>query len=241
MRKLLRTKAALAAGLTILMLPVASAVGKSKTIAFADARLKIEYNATDGDAGLQVFADAEAWREIVISNPAGKTVFEAEAGEVITNYGLTELFSESSEPNFEQFPFEEFKKLFPEGLYTFTGRAIDGTNMQGSYRLSHRVPGAPEILTPEEDSRVEAGSLVVDWNPATSSAGTDIALYQVLVVDEEAGPDGSVRTFEAAVPASVTSMTVPAEFLSPGSYKAEVLAIEAGGNQTLTEHSFTVR
>ena len=40
-------------------------------IPFPDARLKIEYNATDGDAGLQVFLDAPAWREVSITNPAG--------------------------------------------------------------------------------------------------------------------------------------------------------------------------
>ena len=37
-----------------------------------------------------------------------------------------------------------------------------------------------------------------------------------------------------------TQLHVPAEFLSPGSYKTEVLAIDDGGNQTLTEVAFTV-
>lgn len=77
--------------------------------------MKIEYNATDGDAGLQVFLDAPAWREISITNPAGRKVVEVEAAEVIRDYGLTELFSESSEPPFTEFPFSEFKRLFPEG------------------------------------------------------------------------------------------------------------------------------
>ena len=40
---------------------------------------------------------------------------------MIRNYGLTELFSESSEPPFDQFPFEDFKKLFPEGVYLSPG------------------------------------------------------------------------------------------------------------------------
>jgi hypothetical protein len=44
---------------------VASDVGAASTnarrqrVSFADARLKVEYNATDGDTGLQVFVDAE--------------------------------------------------------------------------------------------------------------------------------------------------------------------------------------
>ncbi len=56
-------------------------------IPFSDARLKIELNATDGDAGLQVFLDAEPWRQITITNPAGEEVVEVDADEVIRNYG----------------------------------------------------------------------------------------------------------------------------------------------------------
>jgi len=42
------------------------------------------------------------------------------------------------------------------------------------------------------------------------------------------------------VPASVTSVTVPNEFLEPGTvYKWEVLAIEESGNQTLSSSEFT--
>jgi hypothetical protein len=40
----------------------------------------------------------------------------------------------------------------------------------------------------------------------------------------------------------VTSLRVPSEFLERNvRYKFEVLAIEAGGNQTLTERSFVAR
>ncbi len=42
------------------------------------------------------------------------------------------------------------------------------------------------------------------------------------------------------VPASVTSVTVPPEFLEPDTeYDFEVLAIEESGNQTISESSFT--
>jgi hypothetical protein len=45
--------------------------------------------------------------------------------------------------------------------------------------------------------------------------------------------------FSVDLPASTTSVTVPAEFLEPGTqYKVEVLAIEASGNQTITEVEF---
>jgi hypothetical protein len=41
-------------------------------------------------------------------------------------------------------------------------------------------------------------------------------------------------------PPAPRSSPVPEAFLLPGDYKVEVLAIAAGGNQTLTEVAFTV-
>ncbi|MGH2772515.1 MAG: hypothetical protein ACRDIU_05195 [Actinomycetota bacterium] len=227
-------------GLLPLAIPAARAVARSNSIPFSDARLKIEYNATDGDAGLQIFADAEPWRQIGVANPAGREVFEAEAEDVIQNYGLTELFSESSEPPFVEFPFEKFKELFPEGKYTFTGQTIDGREMRSTFRLSHRVPDGPRMVSPANDSEISRDSLVVDWDPVTKPAGIDIVGYQVLVVAEEPLSAGGNRTFDATLDATVTRLPIPAEFLTTGDYKAEVLAIDAGGNQTLTEHAFSI-
>lgn len=48
------------------------------------------------------------------------------------------------------------------------------------------------------------------------------------------------REFSVHVPAQTTSVTVPAEFMVPGAeYDLEVLAIEAGGNQTITTREFS--
>jgi hypothetical protein len=49
------------------------------------------------------------------------------------------------------------------------------------------------------------------------------------------------RVLAVELPASVTSLTLPAEFVQQTEYALEVLAIEASGNQTLTEIHFTVR
>ncbi|TAH36763.1 MAG: hypothetical protein EYC70_07160 [Planctomycetota bacterium] len=52
-----------------------------------------------------------------------------------------------------------------------------------------------------------------------------------------------VESFQATVPSTVLSMTVPPEFvgsLAPGKHQFEVLAIEESGNQTLTEGYFTL-
>ena len=51
-----------------------------------------------------------------------------------------------------------------------------------------------------------------------------------------------LRVMEVDLPGSVHRLTVPSEFLERSvHYKYEVLAIDAGGNQTLTERSFVVR
>lgn len=211
------------------------------TIPFGDARLKIEYNATDGDAGLQVFLDAPAWREISITNPSGKEVLGVEAERVIRNYGLTELFSESSEPPFEVFPFSEFKRLFPAGSYTFRGRTIDGQRLLSTFTLTHKVPDGPVITSPTDGATVGRNNVVVKWRPVTSPAGIDVVSYEVLVVADAPSLGNPKRVFDAVLPGNVTQLPIAAEFLVPGSYKAEVLAIERSGNQTLSEVAFTVR
>jgi hypothetical protein len=209
-----------------------------KPVQFTDARLIVEINATDGDAGLQIFLDGEAWNTMDLLDPQGTAMLDVDVTGRAVDYGLTELFSESSEPPFEEFPLEQFKELFPEGTYTFRGTTIDGMPMTGTATLSHDFPDGPEILSPAAGSKVPADQVVVQWAPVTTPAGIDITGYQVLVEQEEP----VLRVFSADLPATATELSVPAEFVQPGTeYKVEVLAIEAGGNQTLTELTFRSR
>ena len=104
--------------------------------------------------------------------------------------------------------------------------------------LTHNFPDGPQILSPAAGARLRPDQVVVEWAPVTTPAGIDIAGYQVLVVQEEP----VLRVFSADLPATATRLSVPAEFLQPRiESKVEVLAIEAGGNQTLTELSFRTR
>jgi hypothetical protein len=220
----------------IASLPANTAGAKPTTIPFADARLKIEVNATDGDAGLQVFLDGEPWRAVSLYNPAGRKLVEITAKGPLKDYGLTELFSESSEPPFDVFPFEEFKRLFPEGVYTFRGTAIDGKHLLSTARLTHDVPDGPRIVRPRDDAQVSRDRVVVAWKPVRTPPGIDIVGYQVVVTRED-----PLRVLSVDLPASARRLPVPSAFLQRGTeYKAEVLAIEASGNQTLTEVAFTV-
>jgi hypothetical protein len=206
-------------------------------VPFKDATLIVETNATDGDAGLQVFLDHEPWRSVAIQRPDGRKILDVTTRGVLTDYGLTELFSESSEPPFDEFPFEEFQRLFPAGEYRFTGCTIDGQRMRSAVTLTHDIPAGPEIVAPEDESTVPADEVVVRWEPVTEPAGVEIVRYQVLVVGEEEDPP---QVFSADLPATATELSVPGEFLAPGAeYKVEVVAVEVSGNQTLTELTFT--
>lgn len=208
----------------------------STPVRLEEATMIVEVNATDGDAGLQVFLDGEPWSSMTISAPDGRRIVAINTRTRLRNYGLTELFSESSEPSFDMFPLRKFKRLFPEGRYSFVGTTIEGRGLVGRARLSHDVPDGPQITSPADGSTVALGSIVARWNPVPEPTGINVVGYRAIVERED-----PLRVFSADLPASVTSVTIPSEFLQPGTqYKLEVQAIEASGNQTLTEIEFSV-
>src|SRR5688572_10070481 len=115
--------------LLIVAVAISAAASQSATEEFKRAQLRVEINATDLDAGLQIDLDHEPWRSVSVRDPNGKKILDVVNHDVLKGYGLTELFAESSEPPFDEFPLEEFLMLFPAGDYTFEGVTIDGVKM----------------------------------------------------------------------------------------------------------------
>lgn len=207
-------------------------------IPFTDARLRIEVNATDGDSGLHALLDAEGWEFVKIFDPRGRLVFHVAGGGSVKKTGLTELFFESAEPGFEDLPLDEFLRRFPAGDYRCVGKTIKGDTLFSIATLTHALPDGPVLLSPAEGSVQDPNNTVVRWEPVADPPRSRIVRYEVIVVEEGSVPK---RVFSAVVPATVTSMMLPPTFLQPDSeYKYEVLAIEQGGNQTLTEGSFLI-
>ena len=62
----------------------------------------------------------------------------------------------------------------------------------------------------------------------------------MLVVADEPGLGNPKRVLDVMLPGTATRLPVPADFLVPGTYKTEVLAVDRSGNQTLTEVAFTI-
>jgi len=208
----------------------------AKPVRLADSTLIVEVNATDGDAGLQVFLDGEPWRAMKITGPNGRTILAVNTVGRLKGYGLTELFSESSEPSFDTFPLERFKALFPAGRYTFSGETIQGAKVTGTTRLSHAIPAGPEIARPADGANVDRRGVVAMWR-AVPEAGIDVVGYRAIVTRED-----PLRVLSVELPARARMVSIPSEFLEPRTeYKLEVQAIEKSGNQTLTEITFRVR
>jgi hypothetical protein len=207
----------------------ATPAAKKKPLRFEQHDLYIEYNATDGDAGLQLAADAEDWKRFKLLDTKGKPLIDIRArGRLRRPFGLSELFLEASEPSFEQVPFRTFKKRFRRGRYRFRGVASNGRRLVGSDKLTFVVPAAPKVTFPAKGALVDPDGFKVTWEPVTRPAGVKIATYQVIVNQGD-------RELSMYLPASATSATIPGEFLEPGTKTGgEVLAREKSGNQTIT-------
>ena len=145
------------------------------------------------------------------------------------------------------FWFEDTKSLqrAEEDMLNIT---IDRAELDGAAILTHDLPCGPEITFPEEDEILDPDDPVVAaWDPVTNKldnetgecsdeTGIEIIGYQIVVDIVDSDPK---QRFDIKVPANVTVITVPPEFIAPGSeYTIEVLAIEESGNQTITESGF---
>jgi hypothetical protein len=223
-------------------------------IVLEEAKVIIETNFTDGDAGLQIFFDGEAWKKMKIKDPNGKSVFDVKGKGGLKELGLTELFLESEEPNFlEDLTLPEILELLPAGLYTFKGKTAEGDKVTGEATLSHDLPCAAVLGEPfDVDGAIvpSAGPVVITWAPVTTTLNSDgddcaataitVETYQVIVENET--PNGSFgNEFSVFLPemGAGNQVTVPAEFIEANStFKFEVLAIADNGNQTIVETWF---
>jgi hypothetical protein len=219
---------------------------------FEVAEIFLELNDTDGDLGIQALVDGEAWRSLMIEDPNGREILAVSAKGRLARQGLTEVFFESDEPSFDELSPAEFLQRFPEGRYEFEGVMLDGSELESTARLTHVLPAPPanifisgQMAAPNCDAEVlpvVSGDVTITWDQVTTSHPTigrsapiKIDGYQVVVEREEP----TLLVFSVDLPASVTQMTVPPEFITLGTeFKFEVLVREAGGNRTVVESCF---
>jgi hypothetical protein len=219
-------------------------------IELGDASIIIEVNGTDGDAGFQVFLDGDGWENARVYDSNGIRILRVSATAGVRNIGGgTELFMESSEPEYEDLDgMQALIELLPEGEYFFLARTTDNNWATSTAELTHDIPAEPEIVTPappdnedECSTGVFVDSAVIEWDPLETDiwGGSEIEIEGCQVIVEALAEDGPDRYFSVTVPADTTMVTVPEEVLAAGmEFKFEILAIEESGNQTITESCF---
>jgi hypothetical protein len=156
---------------------------------------------------------------------------------------LSEFFFESSEPSLAEVSLAEFLCRFPAGTYEFEGVTTGGEEIEGEATLSHLIPRGPEILSPASDEDeppvVDPVEFEIEWAAVTETVLGDpshlnIVKYQVIVEDGNTG-----NKFDILLPGTASSVKVPDNFLSgPGLHKVEILAVDATGNQSISEVEF---
>lgn len=231
---------AIAAALSM-PLPSPAATGQ-QSMPFSRLNIRIEYNATDEDVGVQVLLDGEPWKRVRMLGPLEETLLDIVSRDSLRRQGLTELFFESSEPSLAEVSLDRFLRRFPEGDYDFEGVTLEGIALEGKATLTHAIPAGAEIVSPfsptEDPPLVDPAHALFEWIPVTETITgepLEITGYQLIVEQPE-----PLRVLSLDLPASITSVVVPPEFflLRGAVHKFEVLAIEKGGNQTISSGEF---
>jgi len=198
---------------------------------FEAVKMIIEFNSTAQDVGVQLFFDAdEAWRNVTVVDPNGQKIFVVNAKGTMRTLGGSELFTESDEPGLDEVPIQDLFDRFPEGTYTFLGTSVDEETLVSTAKFTHKIPDGPTITSP---ATLDPDDATIRWNGVVTPAGIQIAGYEVVIEKDD------FHVFDVKLPGSARSVTVPPQFLEhDNEYLFEVLAIEKGGNQTITESSF---
>ncbi len=221
---------------------------EAASVPVAEARLFIEYNATDGDLGVHGQFGTGGFTLLCVIAPNGTPLLAVAPHGQLQDLGLDTFFIESREPPLAEFGFPELQAAFPAGEYTVSGTLVDGRSVAGTATFTLAVPAPPTILAPElaEDEEgareavVSADDLVIEWADVTETVdGGEVTItgYEVIVTKfEHDDPHGLSRpVYDVHVPADRNALPVPAAFFEPDTvYEVEVLALEESGNQTIT-------
>ena len=125
----------------------------------------------------------------MIRDPDGEQILTVYPETGLFDFGLTELFFETSEPPNDEVPISDVLARLPEGTYTFTGDMVDGDESEITATFTHTIPAGPQLLTPTDGStNVDASNTVITWEPVTqdiNGSAVTIVGYQVIVEKDE--------------------------------------------------------
>ena len=207
----------------------------------------IEFNATDDDLGVHGAFDDQGWSELCVMDPTGRPILVVDPRNQLNDLTMAGIFFESREPPASEFSMADLEPAFPEGMYKVRGQVLRRHRAHRPGDIHPRSAGTTgDHLTRDRRRAGAAGTPGpapgphVSWDRVRETVDGEpvkITGYQVIVTKEV--PDDrhgfSRPTYDVHVPASVNSLSVPAEFLEPDTvYELEVLALEESGNQTIS-------
>jgi hypothetical protein len=198
-----------------------------RSIPFDAVSVTIEVNATEADAGVILFNDTEErLHHLTILDPSGNVIYEMTSSDA-QGLGLTEMSSETAEPDITT-----AFLAYPEGDYTFTGEAFDGTIITSVAHLSHSVPGAPDVTAPEDGDLIGIKHVNIEWELDES-----VDHYWIEIEQEE-----PPANFTIQLQPGVHEFKIPSELLrKASSYQVGVGAVGTNGNVTVSQVSFDTK
>jgi len=248
----------LTAGLMFGAVVQAARAAPAATDEFKVATIHFETNASACDMGPQIRFDTEGITSGSVKDPKGHTIYDirSKAG-MKASGGQTEGFLETVEPQITELvdalgcepsdeegvaSLDDLFDAWPAGDYTFEGEA-KGVRLSSQATLTHLIPAGPEVTAPPDGTEFPAAAtVIIDWEPVNESILPELGPVNIVgyhvIVEEDTGAEVTPEV-DVDLPASETSLTIPPEFLQPGTvYRFEVLSTEEGGNQTITEGFF---
>jgi hypothetical protein len=231
---------------------LAAITSAARAAEFSEAELFFELNDTDGDLGVHASIDGGPYSRLEIEDTNERVILLVEASGRLARQGLTQLFLESAEPSFDELAPAEFFRRFPEGTYEIEALSLEGEEIEGTAVLSHVLAAPVDNITvagvpaAEDCDAVPLPSVsepvVIDWDPVKQShpelgktGRVKIARYQFFV------EQGDVK-FGVDLPPTVTQFQVPSEIIAlGGTFKFEIIARTATGNNTAIETCFKIR
>lgn len=226
--------------------------GARPMAAFSEAELYFELNDSAGDLGIHSSIDGPPNSGVQVSDPLDRVILRISPSGRLARQGLTQLFFESAEPNFEELPPATFFARFPEGEYEITGRTLEGQRMEAEVQLSHVMAARPGNIMANGVAAVDCEETVypivtapvfIDWDPVTASHPTVGKPGPVQIARYEFFAERPGVKLGTTLPPSITQFEIPADVvaLGPGRIKYEIIARTVTGNNTAVEACVTLQ
>lgn len=217
-------------GCLVIMAAVAFLVSSGTAQAaggFERAELRLEQNLLDKDVEVKfdIVTKQGGVAALQVTAPDGRVVIDFKSPG--SKFGMRHLELESPEPANDG----RIQADFPEGVYRFVGTTNRGSKLEATKTLSHRLPPAPQMISPQPEQKdVPLVGTKVRWKPMPG-----IAQYVVILENEQSG-----REITAILSGTTNAFSVPTGFLIAGAdYKVEIGAVGKNGNRTFVEYEVT--